>query len=177
MKGCAIWTSAFREFVTGGRTDPVLGLSGWYVQRRQDAVLAAMLTGLPTTPPVRSEAQSELGHLLIAAGAGMATSAHDAFGGATFSITGLLSLLAAEEAEKAAAWRLADIAAMQALLGETAPGDPGEMTLPALDARWAQLADALIAQHDRIAAAGGDESALFAFYRESAARRELSWPG
>ena len=182
VKGCAIWTSAFREFVTGGRTDPVLGLSGWYVQRRQDAVLAAMLTGLPTTPPVRSEAQSELGHLLtgtglIAAGAGMATSAHDAFGGATFSITGLLSLLAAEEAEKAAAWRLADIAAMQALLGETAPGDPGEMTLPALDARWAQLADALIAQHDRIAAAGGDESALFAFYRESAARRELSWPG
>lgn len=43
VKGRAIWTSAFREFVDGGRTDPVLGVSGWYTARRQDAIIAAQL--------------------------------------------------------------------------------------------------------------------------------------
>ncbi len=43
VKGRAIWTSAWREFVDGGRTDPVLGLSGWYTARRQDAIIAAQL--------------------------------------------------------------------------------------------------------------------------------------
>lgn len=45
VKGRAIWTSAFREFVDGGRTDPVLGLSGWYTAVRQDAIIAARLEG------------------------------------------------------------------------------------------------------------------------------------
>jgi aminoglycoside phosphotransferase (APT) family kinase protein len=45
VKGRAIWTSAFREFVDGGRTDPVLGLSGWYTAVRQDAIIAAQLEG------------------------------------------------------------------------------------------------------------------------------------
>jgi aminoglycoside phosphotransferase (APT) family kinase protein len=43
VKGRAIWTSAFAEFVAGGRTDPVLGISGWYTARRQDAIIAAQL--------------------------------------------------------------------------------------------------------------------------------------
>jgi hypothetical protein len=29
--------------VAGGRTDPVLGISGWYTARRQDAIIAAQL--------------------------------------------------------------------------------------------------------------------------------------
>ena len=43
VKGRAIWTSAFREFVDGGRTDPVLGISGWYTAVRQDAIIAGQL--------------------------------------------------------------------------------------------------------------------------------------
>lgn len=43
VKGRAIWTSAFREFVDGGRTDPVLGISGWYTAVRQDSIIAAQL--------------------------------------------------------------------------------------------------------------------------------------
>lgn len=43
VKGRAIWTSAFKEFVDGGRTDPVLGVSGWYTAIRQDTIIAAQL--------------------------------------------------------------------------------------------------------------------------------------
>ncbi len=43
VKGRAIWTSAFKEFVDGGLTDPVLGVSGWYTAVRQDAIIAAQL--------------------------------------------------------------------------------------------------------------------------------------
>jgi aminoglycoside phosphotransferase (APT) family kinase protein len=43
VKGRAIWTSAFKEFVEGGRTDPVLGISGWYTATRQDAIIAEHL--------------------------------------------------------------------------------------------------------------------------------------
>lgn len=43
VKGRGIWTSAFREYVNGGRTDPVLGVSGWYTARRQDAIIARQL--------------------------------------------------------------------------------------------------------------------------------------
>jgi aminoglycoside phosphotransferase (APT) family kinase protein len=43
VKGRAIWTSSFKEFLDGGRIDPVLGISGWYVARRQDAIIARQL--------------------------------------------------------------------------------------------------------------------------------------
>ena len=46
VTGRAIWTSAYREFIDGGRTDPVLAFSGWYLPRRQDAIIAAQLEGL-----------------------------------------------------------------------------------------------------------------------------------
>lgn len=180
VKGAAIWISAFREFVDGGRTDPVLGLSGWYVGRRQDAVIATMLAGRPTAPEPPGATQSQLGHVLtgagiIAAGAGQAAGVTDAFGGATLGGAGLLALLAAQEAEKAAAWRITDIAEMRVLLGDTMEEDMA-MTLPALDARWAVLSRALIAEHDRVAARGADDSAFLDFYLRSAARRELAWP-
>lgn len=47
VKGRGIWTSAFREFVDGGRTDPVLGVSGWYTAIRQDEIIAAQLGAFP----------------------------------------------------------------------------------------------------------------------------------
>jgi aminoglycoside phosphotransferase (APT) family kinase protein len=173
VKGRAIWTSAFREFVDGGRIDPVVGLSGWYTARRQDAIIAEQLGGdAPSIDPVA--AQSELGHVLtgagmVAAGAGQAAAEHDAFGGATVLVSGLLALLAAQEAEKAAAWRVADIVAMRDLLGDTVPAIGDMMTLPDLDAAWATLSEALIQT-------GRDDPAVLAFFRESAARRELTWP-
>ncbi len=43
VKGRAIWTSAFKTFVDGGHTDPVLGISGWYTAVRQDTIIAAQL--------------------------------------------------------------------------------------------------------------------------------------
>lgn len=173
VKGRAIWTSAFRQFIDGGRVDPVLGLSGWYTARRQDAIIAEQLGGdAPRVEPATG--QSELGHLLtgagmVAAGAGQAAAEQDAFGGSTVLVTGLLALLAAQEAEKAASWRLADIAEMRALLGDDASGAGDGTTLPALDASWATLSAALIAS-------ARDDAAVLDFYRRSAARRELTWP-
>mgnify|MGYP001807149186 CR=1 FL=1 len=180
VKGCAIWTSAFREFVDGGRIDPVLGVSGWYTARRQDIIIAAQLGG--TTPvvipaaPTSDLAQVLIGVGSVAAGAGEKIAAADAFAGSTLIVAGLLALLGAQEAEKAAAWRIADIGEMRRLLGGGSGETSGDMTLGGLDRSWAALSDALIAHHDQLAADGGDASALLDFYRASAARRELAWP-
>lgn len=43
VKGRAIWLTALKEYAAGGCTDPVLGISGWYVGRRHDLVLAEQL--------------------------------------------------------------------------------------------------------------------------------------
>ena len=180
VKGMAIWISAFREFVDGGRQDPVLAVSGWYTARRQDAIIAAQLGGRHYDPvpvmPSSDLAQVLIGAGIAAAGAGEKVGAVDAFAGSTLTVAALLALLGAQEAEKAAAWRRADIADMRALLGEDAPVTHDGETLDALDGIWAALATALIAQHDAVAEAGGDEMPFFDFYRESAARRELAWP-
>lgn len=180
VKGCGIWTSAWREFIDGGRTDPVLAISGWYTQRRQDAILIALTMEQQAEEPAATAPASEFANLLtgagiVAAGAAEAAGAVQPFLGSTMSIVALLSLLAAQEAENAAAWRLADIADMANLLGET-PALPPSPTLGALDETWAGLATRLIARHDAVAAAGEDEAALFAFYKESAGRRRLAWP-
>ena len=111
-------------------------------------------------------------------GAGQAAAEHDAFAGSTMLVAGLLAVLGAQEADKAAAWRLADIRAMQGLLGDGAPVVGDGMTLGELDAAWATLSDALIAHHVRVEA-GGDraaDTAILAYYSESCARRELAWP-
>lgn len=43
VKGRAIWTTAAKSYREGGCTDPILGISGWYVAREHDAILAEQL--------------------------------------------------------------------------------------------------------------------------------------
>jgi hypothetical protein len=116
---------------------------------------------------------------LVGIGAGQRVQeSGDAFGGATLLVAGLLAVLGAQDADKAAAWRVADIRAMQALLGEAAPAVGDGLTLAELDAAWATLSTALIAHHAAVEA-GGDaaqDAAICAFYRDSTQRRELTWP-
>ena len=115
---------------------------------------------------------------LIGIGAGQAAAEQDAFGGSTLLVAGVLAILGAQEAEKAAAWRCADIAAMRELLGDAAPTTGDGLTLSELDAAWATLSTALIVVH-AAAEVQGDrarDAAICAFYRESAARRDLEWP-
>ena len=175
VKGCAIWTSAYREYLDGGRTDPVLAISGWYTQRRQDEILAALLSGAPIEISPASPATSDVAHILtgtglVTAGAAEAAGAVQPFLGATMMVAGLLALLAAQEAEQAAAWRRADIADMAALTGTTPPAITETATLTELDAHWATLAQAAIDHPDR------DTRAFLDFHRDSAARRALTWP-
>jgi hypothetical protein len=115
---------------------------------------------------------------MVGIGAGTAAAEHDAFGGSTLTVAGLLSILGAQEADKAAAWRIADLEAMAALLGDAAPERTGGWTLTELDADWARFSDALIAAHAAAEAAGdaARDQAFLTFYRESAARRALIWP-
>jgi hypothetical protein len=126
-------------------------------------------------------AVSDLGDVLTGAGlvglgAGAAAAAHDAYGGAMMTVAGLLAVLGAQEADKAAAWRLADIAAMRALLGDEAPATGEGLTLTELDEAWATLSRALIAHHAGVEPGSEKDRAILAFYRESTARRELVWP-
>lgn len=130
-----------------------------------------------------SEPTTELGDVLTGAGivgigAGTAAAEQDAFGGSTLIVAGVLAVLGAQEAEQAVAWRVADIAAMRALLGAAAPAVSGELTLSAAEADWAVLAAALIAHHAAVEAAGDRtaDAAILRFYRESTERRELAWP-
>ncbi|MEH3101517.1 hypothetical protein [Sphingomonas adhaesiva] len=118
------------------------------------------------------------GTAMIALGSGAAVQASDAYGGAMMTVAGLLGLLSAQEAERAAAWRAADIAAMRALLPDAAVAPATDLTLTALDVEWAALSDALIAHHAAVEAAGdiAQDRAILQFYRESAARREFLWP-
>lgn len=126
---------------------------------------------------------SQLGEILTGAGmvgigAGTAAAERDAFGGSTLTVAGLLAILGAQEADKAAAWRIADLHAMAALLGDAAPERAGGWTLTELDADWARASEALIAAHAEAEAARDAERdrAFLAFYRDSAARRALAWP-
>ena len=115
---------------------------------------------------------------LVGMGAGQAASEQDAFGGSTLLVAGLLAILGAQEAEKAAAWRVADIRAMQELLGEAAPEVGNGLALGELDAAWATLSEALIMHHARVEADGDSvsDAKIIGFYRASCARRELVWP-
>ena len=45
VKGCAIWTTSGKEFVTGG-SDLVLGFAGTYSARRHDRIMADLLARL-----------------------------------------------------------------------------------------------------------------------------------
>lgn len=115
---------------------------------------------------------------LVEMGAGQTVIEHDAFGGSTLLVAGLLAILGAQEAEKAAAWRFADIRAMQELLGDAAPAVGSGLMLGELDAAWATLSEALILHHARIESDGDgvSDASIRRFYRDSCARRELIWP-
>ncbi|QXQ08228.1 hypothetical protein KX816_09805 [Sphingosinicellaceae bacterium] len=115
---------------------------------------------------------------LVGMGAGEAAAEHDAFAGSTLLVAGLLAILGAQEAEKAAAWRVADIRAMQELLGDSAPEVGTGLMIGELDAAWATLSAALILHHARIETDGDrvSDANILSFYRDSCARRELVWP-
>ncbi|MEH3047276.1 hypothetical protein [Sphingomonas adhaesiva] len=118
------------------------------------------------------------GVAMVSLGSGAAVQGSDAYGGAMMTVAGLLGLLSAQEAERAAAWRAADIADMSALLPDAGVATAADLTLTALDAEWAALSEALIAHHAAVEAAGdaAQDRAILCFYRESAARREFIWP-
>ena len=99
------------------------------------------------------------------------------FSGAKISVVALLSLLAAQEAERAIAVREAENAAIAELLG-VAPADVAERTITALDAVNADLRRRLIAHHEAVEARGDAEAdaAVLALYRLMAEGRRLVMP-
>lgn len=126
------------------------------------------------------------GNGLVALGTGAAAGEQDSFAGATLTVTGLLSLLAAQATDTAVANAAADNRAMTALLAEAATAYPGTATpgacaslqLSAIEAANTDAATALIVLHERVESAGDTarDRAILAFYRDSAARRQLVWP-
>jgi hypothetical protein len=126
------------------------------------------------------------GNGLVALGTGAAAGERDSFAGATLTVTGLLNLLAAQATDSAVANAAADHRAMIALLSEAVTDYPDTFTPPAcaalhlsaLEAANAEVAAAVIALHTRVEAAGDTarDRAILAFYRDSAARRQLVWP-
>ena len=92
------------------------------------------------------------------------------YAAARLGIVAMLGLLAAQEAATGAAVRVAENAAIRALLGET--GADGDLTIPALDAENARLRRRLIAHHE----AADDDAAILALYRRMAEARLLALP-
>lgn len=109
-----------------------------------------------------------------------------AFAGARLSVVALLGLLAAQEAERGAAVRIAENAAIEAILAAAAPDYPlgdtvaavAEATLSALDEANAALRRRLIALHEAVEARGDTvrDAAILALYVAMARARELHMP-
>lgn len=99
------------------------------------------------------------------------------FAGAKISVVALLSLLAAEEAERAIAVRESENAAIAELLGIEAPEVP-ERSIMALDAANAELRRRLIAHHEAVEARGDADAdrAVLVLYRRMAEGRRLVMP-
>ena len=96
------------------------------------------------------------------------------FAGAKLGVVAMLSVLAAQEAANGAAVRVAENAAIRALLGE--PGADDDLTIPALDAANATLRRRLIAHHEALEVRGADDAAVLALYRRMAEGRMLVLP-
>lgn len=94
--------------------------------------------------------------------------------GAKLGVVAMLGILAAQEAATGAAARVAENAAIRALLGED--GGDEDLAIPALDAANAALRRKLIAHHEALAAAGEDDREVLALYRRMAALRLLHLP-
>ena len=99
------------------------------------------------------------------------------FAGAKVSMVAMLSILAAQEAERAIAVRMAENAAIAAVLGVDAP-TPGELSIAALDAVNADLRRQLVAFHIDVETRGdrAADRAVIALYREMATLRRLTMP-
>lgn len=108
------------------------------------------------------------------------------FAGARLTVIAMLSVLAAQEAERGAAARAAENVAIAAVLAEAAADhgcDPtapevGAPTLTALDAANAELRRRLIALHEAVEARGDGarDRAILALYRRMAEGRTLVLP-
>jgi len=101
------------------------------------------------------------------------------------AVVALLSLLAAQEAERGAAARVAENAAIQALLDEAAADYPteaitgtGDLSISALDAANARLRQALIRLHETVEARGdvARHHAILRLYARMADLRRLDMP-
>lgn len=101
------------------------------------------------------------------------------------AVVALLSLLAAQEAERGAAARVAENAAIQALLDEAAADYPteaitgtGDLSISALDAANARLRQALIRLHEAVEARGdvARHHAILRLYVRMADLRRLDMP-
>lgn len=93
------------------------------------------------------------------------------------SLVALISLLAAQEAERGVAARVAENAAISAVLGDDAAPE-GDLTVAALDAVNADLRRRLIALHAAVEQAGdrGRDAQILTLYRRMAELRELVLP-
>lgn len=96
------------------------------------------------------------------------------YAAARLGVVAMLSVLAAQEAAAGAAVRVAENAAIRALLAEE--GADGDLTIPALDAANAALRRRLIAHHEALQARGEDDGAVLALYRRMAELRMLVLP-
>ena len=93
------------------------------------------------------------------------------------SLVALISLLAAQEAERGVAARVAENAAIRAVLGDDAAPE-GNLTVAALDAVNADLRRRLIALHAAVEQAGDRrrDAQILTLYRRMAELRELVLP-
>lgn len=96
------------------------------------------------------------------------------YAAARLGVVAMLSILAAQEAATGAAVRVAENAAICALLAEEVADE--NLTIPALDAVNAALRRKLIAHHEALEAAGKDDRAVLALYRSIAEARLLHLP-
>lgn len=108
-----------------------------------------------------------------------------AYSGGMVGVTGMISLLAAQEAEQGAAVRVEETTAIREVLEKLAkyasvPQLPvPELSISALDAVNADARRALISVHEQVEAAGDVDAdqMILALYRRMARLRRLELPG
>lgn len=97
-----------------------------------------------------------------------------AFAASRLTVVAMLGLLAAQEAERGVAVRVAENAMIAAVIGETAATD--ELTIAALDRVNAELRRKLIAYHAAVEGDPARDAAVLALYRRMAEGRLLVLP-
>lgn len=117
-----------------------------------------------------------VGNLLALANAPPPESA-GAYGAGMVGVTGMIAVLAAQEAERGVAVRVAENAAIRAALGVPAAEEP-DLGVTALDAANAELRRALIAAHEAAEAEGDTarDRAFLTLYQRMADWRRLELP-